>query len=118
MAHLTGYPSDIRPRRTDAGRRQTALLESVGLAILLVLLVVAACSTTADRAVDRTAVHRVTEGETLWSLAESVRTPGQTTEQTMHAIAELNGIEPAGLMVGSIIELPTTDELATAQAMR
>lgn len=101
-----------------ANRRTHARLEMAAVVALGVLLVVAACTTSADPSVDSTRAHSVKSGDTLWTLAEETRAPNQTIEQAMDVIASLNDVEDGRLIVGSTIEVPAEADMSTAQAMR
>ncbi|MCF2710872.1 LysM peptidoglycan-binding domain-containing protein [Schaalia hyovaginalis] len=51
-----------------------------------------------------TAVHAVSSGESLWSIAQGVNTD-RPLEEVVTDIEALNGIE-GGLVVGDLIEVP------------
>lgn len=96
-----------------------ARLEIAALAVLGALLLMAACAGTTGADVEVTRAHQVQAGESLWSLASEARMPGQTTEQAVESIAELNDIRDGRIAAGSVIEVPvSSSSLGTAQAMR
>lgn len=65
-----------------------------------------------------TLTMRVTQGQTLWSLAQDHPVPGLTTAETADLIARMNGLGGGALHTGMLVEVPARDTCASALASR
>jgi hypothetical protein len=116
-----------RPQRHTPGRATTpcrtrvAWIESLALAVVLLLLLVGVlgASSRAQTPLSNSRM-RVEPGETLWAVARAHPMPGQTTEQTAEQIAELNSLHDERLVPGMTLRVPAQppDGTTLAVAMR
>ncbi len=94
-----------------------ALLVAAVVIALLYALTVAVARPGAPADVPTTTI-RVSDTQTLWSLASEYRVSGFSTAQTAELIKDLNGMDDSSLQAGARILVPATTELATALALR
>lgn len=61
---------------------------------------------------------RVSQADTLWSIAASHRLPGVSTSQMVRIITEANSLSQGGIRAGSVLNVPVVplDSSAYAQA--
>jgi LysM repeat protein len=79
--------------------------------LVALALVAAAAFSGAPPADDvrRAATVQIRSAQTLWQLADEHPVPGQSIEQTVETIRELNGLEDNTLVVGTQILVPAPE---------
>jgi Tfp pilus assembly protein FimV len=90
--------------------RNTAVLETIGLILVAILLVIGLWLAGGGNANPAThALIRVDEGQTLWSIAAQHPMPGLTTEQTAELIAKTNQLSGDSIAAGSELAIPVPE---------
>jgi nucleoid-associated protein YgaU len=99
------FEHDRPMQRTYVRRRRTLAAAVLLAAVLLVGSPVARAFGGADRGDTGSATHVVVAGDTLWSIAEGYA-PGEDPRVVVHAISELNELDPGPLLPGRTLTLP------------
>jgi hypothetical protein len=94
-------------RLTARGRRVVALL---ALLLALGAILFGSQRATADGSprAQEVVAYTVAPGETLWSIAASVATPGEDVRDVIAELEELNGLPGAGLQAGQQLLVPAS----------
>lgn len=105
-------------------RQATLLAPAIWALVLAAMIVgVGALPTGLDRTPPRAASAitsvKVRPSDTLWSIAETNRTPGRSVAQTVDDIRRLNGLRTAQVSVDSLLRVPAAEvpDDAFAQAV-
>ncbi|MFP5331795.1 MAG: LysM peptidoglycan-binding domain-containing protein [Acidimicrobiia bacterium] len=92
------------PRRAS-GRRYLVSPRLIVAIAALGFVTVLMTSVQADQPL-ATMPHVVEQGETLWSIAESVTTPGGDVRETLVVVRGLNDLEGSTIHPGQVLLLP------------
>jgi LysM repeat protein len=89
-------------------------------AVLIVIALMAAAWISGSREVERvpTTTHRVTVGDTLWSLARQYPVEGLTTGQTVELLQQVNDLDGATIVAGTCLRVPSDGVSDERLAMR
>lgn len=99
--------SEAPLRMTARGRRVLAVL--ILAAAAGVGAAVGALVSAADPLPDETEMVTVQAGDTLWSIAASVASPGEDVREVMGQIAALNELDDDLLAAGQLLAVPADD---------
>lgn len=88
-------------------RRGRIVFASLGVTLALAVGAVAGVAVAApDGAGMATAVHTVSAGESLWSIAQTHTDPGADVRETIAMLTELNALESVDLTAGQQLQVP------------
>ena len=74
------------------------------IALVAILLLLGGTGAASEPSI--TVEHRVRSGDTLWTIAEGITTPGDDIRASIAVIRELNGLESSGLRPGQVLLVP------------
>lgn len=107
-------PSDPRDRRFTT-TLEIAAVVAIGIALIIATIVASRPHTAPASDTTRVFVER---GDSVWSLAEEHPVAGQTTEQTVQQILDLNGLSTPSVPAGTALRLPAQDSQTPLLARR
>lgn len=112
--------SQQRHLRSESRAEALSTRELVVVLGLLVMMLIAAASPTwpNTRATRNLTSIRVSEGDTLWEIAQELDIAGMSTAQTVAEIRRLNSLEDAALTTGMVVKVPADGRFESAVAMR
>lgn len=87
----------------------------IAVFLIAILAVMSISSLTGTLVSDAMEVERFTEytvmgGDTLWSIAKTIRQPSQDVRAVIHHITELNGLESTNIKPGQLLKLPCKED--------
>lgn len=101
--HMLGQDGSMR--RTYVRRRRGAVVLVLGLVAMVVSPMAAHAFGQGGPSAAQQRVVVVRPGDTLWGIARQVE-PGIDPRETVHRIAEANGVDPGALFPGQALVIP------------
>ncbi len=113
-AERAGTRQAVRGRHASRGRTRLTIAEGAILALMALVLAAAAVGPSLMRSADvrETETVKVSQNESLWSIAAGNPVDGLTTAQTVHLIKEMNGLTESVVVDGQLLTVPSHGDAA------